>query len=158
MEFKITEKKENPLLDRIEVEAKISYEGATPSNLELQAAIGKEIGKDATLVVVQKINTHFGTQNANVKAVVYNSSEAKDKAIMLTKHMKKQVEEAKKKAEEDAKEAEEKKAAEKPAAEPEAETASEESPTEEKPVEEAPAAEEAKETEEKQEENKEGEQ
>ncbi len=118
MKLTIVEKKENPLLKRTDVVGRVVFEGSTPSNADIAAAIGQEVKGE---VVVKKIDTHFSKQDADVVAVVYADVDAREKAERLTKHIKKQREAAAKKA------AEEKAAAEeKPAEEPAKEEASEE--------------------------------
>lgn len=96
MELKITDKKENSLLDRVEVSGTILFEGATPSNFDVVAAVAKELKSEAGLVVAKHIYTKFSHQEANFQVVVYKNAEAKAKAERVTKHMKKKAEEAKK--------------------------------------------------------------
>jgi ribosomal protein S24E len=113
MNVTISEKRDNPLLQRRAVEGSISFEGATPSNTDIAQAIAKDMNAGSELVVVKHIYTRFSHQEAKFDAVVYKSVEALQKMEMLTKDMKKKAEA--KKAEEkkaDAVKAEEKKAEE----------------------------------------------
>jgi ribosomal protein S24E len=126
MKFKITEKKENPLLERMEVAGAIEFEGKTPSNMDVIEQIAKEMGKSNDLVVMNNINITFSQQAGTFTANVYNTAEAKDKITKLTKHLRKKIEEEMKKAAEaKAKAEEEAKAA------AEAKKAVEETPAEE---------------------------
>ncbi|PIN74105.1 hypothetical protein COV20_00630 [Candidatus Woesearchaeota archaeon CG10_big_fil_rev_8_21_14_0_10_45_16] len=126
MQVTIQDKHENSLLKRTEVKGAVSFEGATPSNADVAAAISKQMSCQPGQVVVKRIHTQFSKQEATVDANVYATLEAKNKAEKMTKHLRKKAEEQKKKADEEAKakaEAEAKakeeaqKAAEKPAEE-----------------------------------------
>ncbi len=133
MKVTINEKNKNPLLGRTEVSGVLDYEGATPSNTELAEYLAKEFKVDSTQVVMKSIYPRFSQQMADFSALIYDNQEAKDKVERTTKHLKKQAEEAGKKATEEAKKVEEEKKAakeEKPAEEVK------EEPAEEKPAEE----------------------
>jgi len=87
MDLEIKEKKEQKLLARLEIKAKISFSAnATPSNDDVKAAIAKEVGKDAKLVVVKHIYTKFGDASADVFAYVYDNDKKLDE--LENKHKK----------------------------------------------------------------------
>ena len=136
MKIIIQEKKENPLLNRTEIKGNIEFDDITPSNIKLAEYLAKETKKDVNLIVVKNIYTNFGQKLADFEAIIYDNSEAKNKTEMLTKHIKKKMEEDSKKVEEAKKaEVEAKKAeaeAKAVAAEKPAEVKEEESVTEEK--------------------------
>ena len=139
MKITIQEKKENPLLNRTEVKGSIEFDDITPSNVKLAESLAKETKKDINLIVVKSIYTNFGQKLADFEAIIYDNMEAKNKIEMLTKHIKKKMEEDNKKVEE-AKAAEveaKKKAAEEAKAAKEAEAAAKETPVEEKTEEKA---------------------
>lgn len=99
MQINITEKKINPFLKRTEIKGTVSFEGVTPSNVQLAGAIAKDVhAKDVSLVVMKHIYTKFSHREAKVEAVVYDTLEAKKLTEKNTKHMKKLAEEAAKKA------------------------------------------------------------
>ncbi|MBT6401865.1 hypothetical protein HOK09_00180 [Candidatus Woesearchaeota archaeon] len=100
MQIKITTQQENPLLHRVEVSGDISFDKSTPSNKEVATWLAGEFKKNVQQVIVKNIYTAFGENKAQFSAVVYDSIEAKDKNEMLTKHLKKKLDEEKKKAEE----------------------------------------------------------
>ena len=114
MKLTILNKKENPLLERVEVKGKIVFEGVTPSNQDVRSTIAKELGKEESLVVVKHIFTQFSKVEAEIEAVAYSNQEAKIKTEKVTKHLRKKMEEEKKKAEETKKAEAEVKEAEKP--------------------------------------------
>ncbi len=119
MQLTIETNNKNPLLGRTEVQGKLTFTGATPSNADVQNEIAKQLKVDAALVVVKHVHTVFSSQEASVEAVAYDSAQAQQKAEKMTKHLRKKAEEEakikaeeeKRKAEEAAKKAEEEKAA-----------------------------------------------
>ena len=134
MKIEITQKNENALLERTDLKGTVDFEGVTPSNNDVAAAIAKSLGVEQGLVVVKGIYTQFSKQEGTFNAVAYKSNEALNKTEKMTKHLRKKAETDAKKAEE-AKAAEveaKKKADEEAAAAKEAEKPAEESPVEEK--------------------------
>ena len=129
MNSQILSQTKNPFLEREEYVIKITNE-ITPTFDEAKL----EIGKDADLTVIKKINTNFGKKIFNVEAVVYKNKEAKEKIETIPKKVKKKMEADKKAAEEAAAKA---KAAEEAAkkAEEEAKAAAETASEETKPEE-----------------------
>lgn len=113
MQLTIEKTTDNVLLGRKEIEAKLDYEGSTPSNNDLAVAIAGKLSTDSKLVIMKSIYTRFSQQNADVKAVVYKDLESLQKTEKTTKHLRKKMEETKKKeaeakaAAEEAKKAEE---------------------------------------------------
>lgn len=96
MKLTIQEKEENGLLDRIHLRGELEFESVTPSNNDVAAAIGKQLSADARLVVVKHIYAHFGHRKAAFEAVIYKTTEAKQKTEKMTKHLRKKLEEDKK--------------------------------------------------------------
>ena len=91
MELIINDKKENSLLNRVEVRGVIKFEGATPSNSDVAMEIAKEMKSDPSLIVMKHVYTKFSNQEAVFHALVYRDIEARAKAEKVTKHMKKKV-------------------------------------------------------------------
>lgn len=124
MNIVIKNKKENKALKRIEIEASVSFNKATPSRKEIQKAIAKEVKGNEKLTVIKNIYTKFGVSEATISAFIYekedvmNSLERKN---LLEKHIK--VEEKKEEVKEETKEEEK---SEKKAEEKEEETKTEE--------------------------------
>ena len=163
MELKILEKKENKLIDRIEISARLSFTGATPSMEQVKDSIASQMKAKADNILVKKIDTDYGYPSADVTAFIYGSAESMErfesrlgkKALEKIDKKQKSAEEAKKKAEEEAKKAKEEEAAkpkedkadekpeEKPAEAPKEDAKPEDKKAEEKPAE-APKEEEKK--------------
>lgn len=112
MKLEIKDKKENPLLSRIEYTAYLSFEGATPSLPEIKKELAKVSNTEPDLIDIVKAETHFGETKATVAVNVYPNLEAKKKVMgkVPKKHAEKlaKVEEAQKKATEEKKAAAEK--------------------------------------------------
>lgn len=89
MHINITGKKENLFLKRFELRGTISFEKATPSNVQLAEGLAKEMGSEVGLVVVKHIYTKFSHCEADFEALVYKSKEAKDKTEKKAPHEKK---------------------------------------------------------------------
>ena len=72
MQLEIIMKRENKLLMRTEYIFKITHNGkGTPKREEVRDAIADKLGVDKELVVVKKIRTPFGVNEALVDAVLY---------------------------------------------------------------------------------------
>jgi len=109
METKIISQEKNPFLEREEFILEIKNK-TSPTFDEVKS----EIGKDAELIVVKKVNTNFGKQIFLTEAVVYNNMKAKEKIETIPQKVRKKIEadkkteeEAKKKKEEETKKAKE---------------------------------------------------
>lgn len=94
----ITSKKENALLERVEVRGTIEFEGATPSVAQVTQELAQQLHQDPETVAVQHIYTRFGHHQAEVIALVYASAQARKKIEVVHPHMKKK--EGEKKTEE----------------------------------------------------------
>ena len=101
MQLTIESQQKNSLLDRTDLSGKIIFEGATPSNNEIVSEVAKKINSNENLIVMKNIYTLFSRQEASFNATVYDSTEARSKNEMVTKHLKKKQEAAAKKAEEE---------------------------------------------------------
>ena len=96
MQLTINERKQNPLLNRLEVRAELGFVGATPSNVKVQELVAKEYASDLQLVVVRTIKTIFSHQKAKVEAFVYKDATAKQNAEKKKKAKKEAKPKAKK--------------------------------------------------------------
>jgi small subunit ribosomal protein S24e len=107
MNITITNKNENPLLHRVEVQGVVAFEGATPSNAQMTEAVASQLKTDVSQVVLRHIYNTFSKNEAKFEAVAYNSADARKKAERLTPQQKKKLEEEMKKAAEEKKKAKE---------------------------------------------------
>jgi len=76
MELKIINKKEDPLLSRLKVEAEVVFENATPSREEIKNKLATDLGKDGKLIVIKGIYTTRGLKKAKNISYVYENEEA----------------------------------------------------------------------------------
>jgi len=126
--IEIKDKKENKLIGRLEIQGRLTFTGATPSNNVVKAKLAADLNKDQELVIIKSIYSRYSHQEADFLVFIYDSKEAMDKTEVMTKHLRKKAE-AEKKSEdakkeekkapveekkEEAKPAEEKKESEKP--------------------------------------------
>ena len=76
--MEIIERKENPVLDRVELTFQWNHSGeATPSLSQMGDAAAKaEPGADKKLVFVKNVNTRFGMSRTSGMALIYGAAEA----------------------------------------------------------------------------------
>ena len=76
--MEIIERKENPVLDRVELTFQWNHSGeATPSLTEMVDAAAKaEPGADKKLVYVKNVNTRFGMSRTSGLALIYGTAES----------------------------------------------------------------------------------
>ena len=98
MNISITQKKENILLNRTEVKGELAFEGATPSNATFLDALAHECKCEQNMLSIEHIHTQFGKQQAKFMAYIYVDAAAKKKATRITSHLRKKIDEEKKKA------------------------------------------------------------
>jgi len=75
MNIEAISKKENKLLDRIEVGAEISYDAAMPNRKEIKEGVCTKLGFNPENSVIRKIDTQFGVRKAKVSVHIYSSKE-----------------------------------------------------------------------------------
>ena len=104
--MEIIERKENPVLDRVELTFQWNHSGeATPSLTEMVDAAAKaEPGADKKLVYVKNVNTRFGMSRTSGLALIYGAAESasiepdyvieRHKSLNETESKEKKVEEA----------------------------------------------------------------
>lgn len=104
--MEIIERKENPVLDRVELTFQWNHSGeATPSLTEMVDAAAKaEPGADKKLVYVKNVNTRFGMSRTSGLALIYGAAESasiepdyvieRHKSLNETQSKEKKVEEA----------------------------------------------------------------
>lgn len=80
MEINITQKTENPLLDRTEIEFECTYQGeSTPKVLEVKNRLVAVLDVDKNLLVVDKLKPQFGEGKSIGYAKLYQSEESLSK-------------------------------------------------------------------------------
>ena len=76
--MEIIDRKENPLLNRVEIEFRWNHEGAaTPSRAEMLNAVASiEPGSNRDLIVIKNVNTRFGMGSTTGLGLVYADKES----------------------------------------------------------------------------------
>tara|TARA_Y100000310_G_scaffold342499_2_gene446015 strand:- start:458 stop:826 length:369 start_codon:yes stop_codon:yes gene_type:complete len=109
MSPKIISEKKSELMKRKELLLEIPHQkGPTPKTSDVLKEVAQTLKADEKLISIKKIEERFGSNTAQVKAFIYDNSEAKDFAEKLNKKKSASTEEAKAT---EAKPAEEQKAA-----------------------------------------------
>jgi len=75
MDITITNTKENPLLNRKEITADMSFTGKTPSYPEVITALAAKLGVGKEVIAVQHVYTSFGATKAKIMTHVYKTAE-----------------------------------------------------------------------------------
>lgn len=76
MKVEITEKVENPLLQRTEIKFKVDHAGGpTPKRPDVHAQLAAHLGVPEELVVIEKLASMYGRQVASGIARAYSSRE-----------------------------------------------------------------------------------
>jgi len=76
--MEIIDRKENPLLNRVEIEFRWNHEGAaTPSRADMLNGIASiEPGSNRDLIVIKNVNTRFGMGSTTGLGIVYADKES----------------------------------------------------------------------------------
>ena len=71
--MEIIDRKENPLLNRVEIEFRWNHDGsATPSRQDMLNGIASiEPGSNRDLIIIKNVNTRFGTGSTTGLGIVY---------------------------------------------------------------------------------------
>jgi small subunit ribosomal protein S24e len=74
MKIEISEKVENPLLQRTEIKFKVDHSnGPTPKRLDVRAQLAGQLGVPEEVVIIDKLASMYGRQVASGIARVYSS-------------------------------------------------------------------------------------
>lgn len=80
MKVEIEGKKDNLLLERLEVNFRVDHEGgATPTREEVRDQLAKALKVEKSTIIVDEIRTEFGKQMSSGYAKVYKSVESAKK-------------------------------------------------------------------------------
>ena len=79
MEVNIINEFENPLLERKEIVAIVSFQGPTPKTEEVIDALSRKLKVKETHIEVEKILQLFGKTEAKVYAYIYNKPVREEK-------------------------------------------------------------------------------
>ncbi|KAI5181171.1 small subunit ribosomal protein S24e [Nematocida sp. AWRm80] len=70
---KVLERKQNPLLDRLEVSLSIYHpQGSTPDKKDVSKELGSQLNTSSDNIIVRDVYTRFGTHVSTANAKIYN--------------------------------------------------------------------------------------
>jgi len=75
MDMEIIKQESQPLLSRTEVNAKVLFEGVTPSRYQILKSLSTKLKSKEELTVVKHINCSFGSQEAFIEAYIYDKQD-----------------------------------------------------------------------------------
>lgn len=75
MDVEIIDEDENPMLHRTDVRFQLTHEEATPERLSVRDSLAAKLNKDASEVVVHKLDTKYGMRKSVGYAKVYDSAD-----------------------------------------------------------------------------------
>lgn len=76
MEIRVESERYNPLLRRKEVHFRVSFNGKTPSRVEIREKVAGLMNVELKRVVLDYVKTEFGKREAKVYAKIYDTEEA----------------------------------------------------------------------------------
>jgi small subunit ribosomal protein S24e len=71
MDIEVLKQSKEPLMKRSYFEAKIVFQGKTPSRIDMKKDLCKKLESKDNLTVVRKISTDYGTERAIINGYVY---------------------------------------------------------------------------------------
>ena len=77
MNIEVVDKKDEKMLSRMQITAKMDFEKATPNYAEVTAGLAHKIKADEKLIAIRHIYTNFGSKSAKVVAYLYNDEAKK---------------------------------------------------------------------------------
>ncbi len=89
MEINLQHQKQNPLLNRTEIEAELSYEAATPSIADIKKLLASHFKTDENAIIINHVYGQFGKTKAKVIASLYKDAASLDKIEKISKKPKK---------------------------------------------------------------------
>ncbi|MGV8140974.1 MAG: hypothetical protein ACP5NW_00880 [Candidatus Woesearchaeota archaeon] len=76
MDIEILKKNQEPLMHRTHFEAKIVFEGKTPSRTMMMKDLCTKLSSKESLTIVRKISTDYGSERALLDGYVYDTEDA----------------------------------------------------------------------------------
>ncbi len=75
MNVNVVSKTQNTVFNRTEVNATVSDYTSTPSRIEVESALCKELKCEANALVIDQIDQPFGSKTSKIRAKLYSSPE-----------------------------------------------------------------------------------
>lgn len=78
MDVEILKKDHEPLMSRTRFEAKVVFEGKTPSRLDLMKGLCQKLSSKENVTLIRKIKTDYGSERAVLEGYVYDDEKVMD--------------------------------------------------------------------------------
>ena len=75
MKIEIVQDRDNPLLNRKELDIIITYESGTPKRDEVREELSKMLGAEKERIIIEKMESIFGLNKAKAHVHVYETAE-----------------------------------------------------------------------------------
>lgn len=99
MDIEVKKQDKEPLMKRSYFEAKIVFNGKTPSRIDMKKELCKKLDSKESLTIIRKINTDYGSERAIILGYIYDNEEylkkIENKHILL-RHLPKAEQQAEK--------------------------------------------------------------
>ncbi|MCD6341811.1 MAG: 30S ribosomal protein S24e [Thaumarchaeota archaeon] len=73
MNIEVIQDRKNPLLNRRELDLLIAYESSTPKREDVRNALSEKYGVEAERIIVEKMESLFGTNKARAHVHIYDT-------------------------------------------------------------------------------------
>jgi len=71
--IEVIQDRKNPLLNRRELDLLIAYESSTPKREDVRNALSEKYGVEAERIIVEKMESLFGTNKARAHVHIYDT-------------------------------------------------------------------------------------
>ena len=99
MDVEILKKDHEPLMHRTRFEAKVVFEGKTPSRIDLMKGLCQKLSSKENMTLIRKITTDYGSERAVLVGYVYEDEKvmnALEDSSVKMRHMTKEQQKAEK--------------------------------------------------------------
>jgi small subunit ribosomal protein S24e len=76
MQISVIEEKENPLLNRRELQIKIKHPAGTPARIEVKNRVAADLKVEPQQVIIRSMKTAFGKKETLAAVKIYRSAES----------------------------------------------------------------------------------
>ena len=78
MDIEVLKKSNEPLMHRTHFEAKVVFEGKTPSRIEMIKNLCQKLSSKENMTIIRKIITDYGSERALMNGYVYDNEKTMD--------------------------------------------------------------------------------
>jgi ribosomal protein S24E len=99
MDIEVLKKNHEPLMHRSQFEAKVVFEGKTPSRVDMIKSLCAKLSSKESMTIIRKINTDYGSERAILSGYVYDDEKVMQKlenSFVKLRHLSKTEQKAEK--------------------------------------------------------------